>query len=84
MKTLTKQDKDYLILGACFAFLSLYPVFHFYTQNYYSLEIHYLFAGIITVLIPIFAFTFYFSLSQENYASLLSIVCFRNYVLFYL
>lgn len=58
MKTLTKQDKDYLILGACFAFLSLYPVFHFYTQNYYSLEIHYLFAGIITVLIPIFAFTF--------------------------
>ncbi len=57
MEALKKNQKSCIQLGLCFTFLSLYPVLHFYVKNYVSLDVHYFFIGIFTVLLGISIFT---------------------------
>ncbi len=67
LKKLKDDKKSCIELGICFTFLSLYPVLHFYVNNYVSLDIHYLIIGIFTILFGISIFTLIYLIILRNF-----------------
>jgi len=67
LKKLKDNKNSCIQLGFCYTFLALYPVLHFYTVNYASLEAYYLFVGIATVLLGILSFTFIYFIILRNF-----------------